>query len=77
MRAIIIDDKDCQALVDKLSLTKYEATYYGPTMAEAFKLVQKYNFNPEEAKFLFDITHRKFHYDVVTWLQKHGWKPYP
>lgn len=62
MRAIIIDDADCQALVDRLKLESMQI--------EPEKVV---TLGSGERVTVGDI-HRQFHYEVVRWLQQHGWR---
>lgn len=58
MRAIIIDDKDGQALLDKLELAKFTKSHMAPQPSQA----------------TLDAVHRHFHFHVVSWLQEHGWQ---
>lgn len=60
MRAIIIDDKDCKALVDKLKLEKMRDDHP--------------NWEKPGEPLNIDAMHRVFHYEVVRWLQDQGWK---
>lgn len=62
MRAIIIEDKDCHALVDKLSLVNLETRMR--------RVLSGRDIDPLE----IDAIHRLFHYEVVMWLQDQGWK---
>lgn len=59
MRAIIIDDKDAKALLERLELTKYINT---PARAH-YKADQ-----PADV----EEVHRWFHYVVCSWLQEQG-----
>jgi phage terminase large subunit GpA-like protein len=56
MRAIIIEDKDAKALLDKLKLVKFTEL---PMRSEI-------------SKAAIDYTHRQFHYVVTKWLQEQG-----
>jgi len=58
MRAIIIEDKDGQALLDQLELAKFQKSHMAPDVSKA----------------VLDLVHRHFHYHVVSWLQEHGWQ---
>lgn len=58
MRAIIIDDKDAKALLDKLQLTKF-------THRNGFRE------DASDEEKLREI-HRWFHYVVCNWLQEQG-----
>lgn len=57
MRAIIIQEKDCKALLDSLELEKHNKS--------AFKSKPDEPWPAEEM-------HRRFHYVVVKWLQSQG-----
>jgi hypothetical protein len=61
MKAIIIEDKDCRALVDKLELA---ALQVDPTLILSG--------HPTEQMTAGDL-HRRFHFHVVRWLQEQGW----
>jgi hypothetical protein len=56
MRAVISEDKDGKALLDTLELEKMRGSHM----------------SPEISKAAFDVIHRKFHYEVVRWLQVQG-----
>ena len=58
MRAIIIQDTDARALLDKLRL---QSMYTENTMRG----------DPNQPATVADV-HRAFHYVVVRWLQEHG-----
>lgn len=64
MRAIIIDDKDAKALLDKLKLESLEN--YCTRTSEI------YGISPEARKAFLEEVHRRFHYVVCTWLQQQG-----
>ena len=76
MRAIIIDDKDCKELVDKLSLTKYNIEHYSASHPDIFQKFVEKGLGREDFKFVIDGIHRAFHYELVRWLQDNGWKAY-
>lgn len=59
MRAIIIDDKDAKALLDKLELRRLRAD----------NILMN---TPPEGTAMVDWIHRAFHYEVVRWLQEQG-----
>jgi hypothetical protein len=59
MKAIIIDDKDCDALLDRLELT----------MLRKANVLQK-----ETDPVSIDQMHRSFHFVVTRWLQEQGYK---
>lgn len=59
MRAIIIDDKDAIALLERLDLTRLRENHYKGHTAD-WELVDK--------------VHRVFHYVVCSWLQEQGAK---
>lgn len=61
MRAIIIDDKDARALLDRLKLTVLQKEHF----------LRSDPANPPTAE---DI-HRAFHYVVCRWLQEQGADP--
>lgn len=70
MRAIIIDDKDAIALLDKLKLESMERDNLGGygvcTQDEWFSL-------PESTrKDIVNRIHGRFHYAVCRWLQDQG-----
>lgn len=71
MRAIIIDDKDCKALLDKLKLESHrgDCPTYGIEQSAAWQTI------PESTRtqFISDM-HRRFHYVVCCWLQDQGAK---
>jgi len=58
MKAVIIEDKDAKALVDKLELVKLR------------KRVQ--DSEADVVNDDFGKLHRIFHYEVVSWLQAQG-----
>ncbi len=63
MRAIIIDDAACRALLDKLELANLEAQK-DPRRMMPFKT--------EDAHWTIAEVHRYFHYEVCRWLQAQG-----
>ena len=56
MKQIVVDEKDIAALLDKLELTKFRL---------------KDNYQAEHASLAYEM-HRKFHYEVVKFLQDQG-----
>lgn len=62
MRVILIEDKDCEALLAKLEIA---ALQLDPTLVLSG--------NSKEAMTVGDL-HRRFHFHVVRWLQEQGWK---
>lgn len=58
MRAIIIDDKDAKALVDKLKLESLRKDHI--------------NMENPDNPLTMEQMHRIFHYQVVRWLQEQG-----
>lgn len=69
MRAIIIDDKDARALLDKLQLASFEKSLggYGVREQEAWHGL------PESMREeIIRRVHGRFHYVVCTWLQEQG-----
>lgn len=62
MRAIIIEDKDVEALLEQLELT---AMQIDPTMVLSG--------HPKESMTAGEL-HRRMHFRVVRWLQAQGWK---
>jgi hypothetical protein len=71
MRAIIVDDKDCRALVEKLELGKMQYEKLGvfdPTVAGQ-NITER-----NHCKAVVDAVHSKFHYIVIRWLQDQGWR---
>jgi phage replication-related protein YjqB (UPF0714/DUF867 family) len=64
MRAIIIDDAACQALVDALKLESMRDNGH----------FRQTNF--DEPASVQDV-HHAFHYVVVRWLQGQGWNTRP
>ena len=67
MRAIIIDDKDCTALLDSLKLESFQEN----TQFISVEIREKF---PNEMKIIRQELHRKFHYIVCRWLQDQGYK---
>ena len=57
MKAIIIEDKDAKALVDRLSLEKYIVD-------------QRPKYEPDKPQA--EQMHRWFHMVVISWLQEQG-----
>lgn len=70
MRAIIIDDKDSRALLDRLKLESFERNNlggYGVSEAEAWCAL------PESTRrAIVERIHGRFHYVVTSWLQEQG-----
>lgn len=69
MRAIIIDEKDAKALLDRLKLESFrqDAPGYGVEQSEAWSTL------PENMrKTIISEMHRRFHYIVTKWLQDQG-----
>jgi len=60
MKAIIIEDKDCRALVEKLSLVNVS------------EQVRRSHATQDCSDVQIDAMHRLFHYEVVRWLQDQG-----
>ncbi len=68
MRAIIIDDKDAVALLDKLKLESFDQSIgYGIELNEAWQSLPL-----SLRREMIDKVHRRFHYVVTTWLQDQG-----
>lgn len=61
MRAIIIEDKDCQALLDQLKLQQLSGD------------IGIFRKDPNTPVTLGEV-HKAFHYIVVNWLQAQGFK---
>ncbi len=59
MRAIIIDDKDAKALLDKLKLTAF------------LNSPARSHYKADQPADIEEV-HRWFHYVVCTWLQDQG-----
>ncbi len=59
MKAIIIEDKDCKALIDKLKLESMRKDHINME-------------NPGQP-LTIESMHRIFHYVVVGWLQQQGY----
>lgn len=57
MKAIIIEEKDCKALLDRLELEKYRTT--------------QFRSDPDAPVTKAEV-HGWFHYIVTTWLQEQG-----
>ncbi len=71
MRAIIIDDKDAKALLDKLKLESFrkDCPTYGVVESDAWHAL------PVAVRDkLTDDMHRRFHYVLCCWLQDQGAK---
>jgi hypothetical protein len=69
MRAIIIDDKDARALMDRLSLESFNRDLggYGVEENEAWGAL------PEGVrKEIIRRVHGRFHYRVTNWLHEQG-----
>lgn len=67
MRAIIIEDKDAKALLDRLELEKYKKAHKHPAHQLSLDLAH----GGRDEITLADM-HRWFHYVVVGWLQEQG-----
>jgi hypothetical protein len=67
MRAIIIDDKDCKDVLDKLKLEKLD----GRSQFISVEIQEKF---PNEIEIIRNELHRRFHYVVCSWLQEQGYK---
>jgi hypothetical protein len=65
MRAIIIDDKDAVALVDKLKLVKLSENQLVAHTARNLT-------GDQLIRTIADELHGRFHYEVVRWLQEQG-----
>lgn len=63
MRAIIIDDKDARALLDRLNIAKFDQRFNG-LLDEAITHGRR-----DEA---VELMHRAFHFEVTRWLQEQG-----
>lgn len=63
MKAIIIQDEDARALLDKLKLEKFEAEPSGYLADQV---------SSELYKCVVDDVYGKFHYIVCRWLQDQG-----
>lgn len=68
MRAIIIQDHDARALLDKLKLESFtEPVIFSTRTREMLEEL------PETVRRdILDQFHRKFHYIVTVWLQEQG-----
>jgi hypothetical protein len=64
MRAIIIDNKDAAALLDRLKLESFND--YCCRVSEIFSI------SDEGRKAMVNEIHRRFHYVVTSWLQEQG-----
>lgn len=64
MLAIIIQDKDAKALLDKLKLASFDD--YCCRISEIFGI------SSEGRKAMVEEIHRRFHYVVTCWLQEQG-----
>ena len=58
MKALILKDNDAQELLTKLELIKH-------------RMVDS---RPESQKFENDAMYRSYHFEVVKWLQSHGFE---
>lgn len=63
VRAIIIEEKDCRALLDRLKLEAFDGI--GDRLPETLD-------RATWQKATVNEIHRKFHYHVVHWLQDQG-----
>ena len=70
MRVILIEDKDAKALVDKLKL---ESLMFSPGGAVVMT-AERYKMTKVDLDQIVSEIHRKFHYEVVSWLQDQGAK---
>ena len=70
MRAIIIDDKDAVALVEKLKLEKF---VFAPER-DIINICESHHMSKKEFDSIVESIHEKFHYIVVSWLQDQGAK---
>lgn len=68
MKAIIIEEKDCKALLDRLELAKFQAAHRQPIRHIAPK---ELGIGTSETVTLEDM-HRWFHYVVTEWIQEQG-----
>ena len=64
MKAIIIDDKDCPALLDQLKLATFDDY--------CCRVSELHGISVEARKAMVAEIHRRFHYIVVRWLQEQG-----
>ncbi len=64
MRAIIIDDKDARALLERLELASLQN--YGCRTSEI------HGISEAARKAFLEEVHRRFHYVVCSWLQEQG-----
>ncbi len=72
MRAIIIEDKDCKALLEKLKLESFRKDCPG---IYDTRLSDVWNALPEgDRKQIIDGMHGRFHYVLTGWLQEQGGK---
>jgi len=71
VRAIIIDDKDAKALLDKLKLESFEKSLgsYGIQEHEAWNGIPS-----SIREEIIRRVHGRFHYVVCCWLQEQGAK---
>ena len=69
MKMVIMQENDDAELIKDLELTKFTISSYSlSNLKERLKLTD------EDLKFLVADIHSCFHYRVVNWLQKHGFK---
>lgn len=66
MRAIIIQDHDARALLDKLQLANFNETLTSQMERLGVEL------NRQQLDAIQDCFHRRFHYIVCEWLQDQG-----
>ncbi len=64
MKAIIIEEKDCKALLGRLKLESFNN--YGDRVSEIYGISEEVR-----AAYISEV-HRRFHYVVTTWLQEQG-----
>ena len=66
MRAIIIEDKDARAILDKLKLESLKDLRFTNGVEVGKVLSQR------DIDSMVSEIHRKFHYEVCSWLQDQG-----
>lgn len=73
MRAIIIDDKDAVALLDRLKLESFEKSLggYGAAENDAWQGLPQ-----SMCDEIIRRIHGRFHYVVCSWLQEQGAKTF-
>lgn len=69
MRAIIIEDKDAKALLDRLKLASFDKTMAGHGIAEH----EAWNALPKGLRdSIVERMRGRFHHIVYSWLQEQG-----